>query len=1161
MATNTIIPPLPSGFQLEGSSSGSTPAMPSTPTMPALPPGFQIEGNSPVLNQNKTDPFSNLPQLNVHNPSLLEKVRNYFSDQSPVGSVGYNIARTTEQVPEVVNKISEIPSSIQNMSPGVTRGVLSNLTAPNIVTGVTGVPVIEGLSKAGPFGKALAASILGGFGIQGAQQGIESGKQAVSEPAGGQRREDIANAVLGFGQVLPLLAERGLMDVPRSGVSAENVKGLNSIDTRGDQPIPMGGQGRDQQNVTQDSGRMLMQPGQVGLADLMKAAEDKQKLYSPSRQIPERAQSVIDQTKDQAQQKLVAAQNQPSGQGFVAGNRGVASVSDATGVSDLTRPKALIGNEPVISPIEQRVAALEEQLNNTRAQQPAFRVGEDASKTLHPEQANAMVPNKTVVKSDYDRFQELTSQASESIKQGVFPPEEVQREIEQIKNRNGGMVPKPVEAKMDGQGQTELHSGIGLPKQIQEPLDNAVDKVTSKISDFIKSRPIKDTLTYMKDATSNLASKNANESASRISGMLERVTKEKDSKNSIDRQALSFVVEAEQDPKKLEAFRDQLTKAPVGKDRAESLYAVNYALKNLDKLKPVAEEYSKLIENQAKLEESSGRSIERRKGYVMHLAEDTGDSSSFIHKREYDTLADRIAAGVPKGSLDAVELLRSRVARGQQIYVQSKVFVDNVKKLKSPEGQPIVGEYEKVSRGEGKEPDVRPPKGYREIQMGYHKVPVLDSYADTLQALTSPSWFMQHALGRGTLEARGVGKHIVLGLDTFHLGRLGTYGVASKIGTGNIPKLNYTKGVTILDNSMEELKAKAAAGQIDKDSLPDMLEAKRRLDLGIKTGFNIGRNIDAFNQHWTAKVPVTGKFQNWLFNTFQRGVMSDVYTTAWDSYKKQMPNATDAGVARKLSKDLNEVFGTIGRQGLVKSRTGQDIMSLLFLAPQWTEGRIRSDIGAITGSIKAAGQAVTGKKPELNMQSRVVGSTILMYLLANQAINLATTGHSTFENEKGHELEAFIPDKISGSKGYWLNPTANAEEIMYTMEQSLKREGGDVWQAWLDFVGGRLSTVTQPLAVGVTGRQYGITGPYVNETNGKKPGYGGPSGEAKLEAMLKDVVPVPIGGGLVSSALTGKVDANTEKRILTSVGLKVTSDSAGSPAPGKKKKQRYTITR
>ena len=113
-----------------------------------------------------------------------------------------------------------------------------------------------------------------------------------------------------------------------------------------------------------------------------------------------------------------------------------------------------------------------------------------------------------------------------------------------------------------------------------------------------------------------------------------------------------------------------------------------------------------------------------------------------------------------------------------------------------------------------------------------------------------------------------------------------------------------------------------------------------------------------------------------------------------------MPNATDAGVARALSKDLNEVFGSIGRQGLIKGRTGQDIMSMFFLAPQWTEGRTLNDIHAVTGAVKGTSQLVTGKTPHYNMQSRVVAATVLTYILANQAINMVTTGKPTFENEK-----------------------------------------------------------------------------------------------------------------------------------------------------------------
>jgi hypothetical protein len=699
----------------------------------------------------------------------------------------------------------------------------------------------------------------------------------------------------------------------------------------------------------------------------------------------------------------------------------------------------------------------------------------------------------------------------------------------------------------------KLHSGIPLPST------KDIERITKDVATFITNRPKREAIAALKDATSSLVSKNANENASTISGMLQRATGSGEAlkQNSVVRNALSFIVESEGDVNKLKEFRTKIEAAPaeVKQDRANALLALNYAEKNFNNLKPVADRYSEITEKEANMEESAGRKIVRRKGYVMHLAEDKGDASSFTHAREYDTFADRIKAGVPVGSLDSVELLRSRTARGQQIYVQAKTFIDNVRRMKDNTGKNIIADYDKVPRGPGLPDDYVVPKGYQEVQVGYNKMPVREGFADTLQALTSPSWFMQRPLGRGLLEFRGVGKHIVLGFDTFHLGRLATYGVAAKLGTGNVPTLAFKKGVTILDNTPEELTAKAKAGQINPKDLPEMLDAKRKIDLGIRTGFNVSRVVDAFNQHWTEHIPVSGTFQNWLFNTFQRGVMADVYVKAFDTYKKQMPGKSESEVARQLSKDLNDVFGTRGRQGWVRSRTGQDIMSMFFLAPQWTEGRIMTEGKALTGSAKALGDITRLRKPEVNMQARVVGSIVLMYLVGNQVINMATTGHSTFENEQGHELDAYIPDVMSGSQGYWLNPTANAAEVIHTMNNSLEREGGDAWQAWLDFVGGRLSTVARPAAVSVTGKQYGITGPDVPPLEGEKKVYGRPSGEAKLVAGLKNVIQPPIGSAELGEALTGKATPATEKQMLSRVGLKV--DYAGQPA--KKKKSRYTI--
>lgn len=931
-----------------------------------------------------------------------------------------------------------------------------------------------------------------------------------------------------------------------------------------------------------------------GLAELRMQADIPQIM----KQLPERSQQLSEEAKVAAQAKLDASQALPrtAPEGFVAGNRGVVDAQDAFAVNDVIRPAGLLeapkSMQPMQSPLPQEGSRPPFIAGATSAQgvegvTPVTREMLQKAPDKQPDpnwQVTVQAPTdlgegKQV--PGYVQFDDVTggenkwSLGAEKLKQAGYNVEDFSKlpqgkytykqAQELLKGNAGGGV--PAERLASGEPMTtmgKMYSGVPLPENLKDITDKAIlgaGKISSNIGEYIKSRPLRQTMAYMKDATSNLVGKNANEAASRVSGMLERATKMPDKRDSLNRQALTMVVEAEQQPTALAKMRDTLNASKDAKpaDKAAALRAIAYAEKNLSMLKPVADEYSKLIENEARLEESAGRKIERRKGYVMHLAEDIGDATSFIHAREFNTLADRIAAGVPAGSLDAVELLRSRVARGQQVYVQSKVFVDNVRKLKDKDGQPIIGEYIKIPRGPGHADDVQVPNGYREVQMGFHKVPVLEPYADTLQALTAPSWFMQRALGRGMLEVRGVGKHIVLGFDTFHLGRLATFGASAKLGTGNAPSLRYSRGVTILDNTAEELTAKAKAGQLDMKDLPQMLADKKVLDLGVKTGYNIGRNIDAFNQHWTEHVPVSGTFQKWLFNTFQRGVMADVYVKAWDAYKAQMPKATDAAVARKLSSDLNTTFGTVGRQGWIRSRTGQDIMSMFFLAPQWTEGRIKSDVQGTLGVVKNIGQLATRKRPEVSMQTRVVGTTILAYLVANQAINMMSTGHSTFDNEKGHELDAFVPDVMSGGKGYWLNPSANATEVFHAMHSSLEKEGGDVWQAWLDFVGGRLSTVARPVATAVTGKQWGITGPDVLEPDGSKPGFGGPSGSAKLLGGLKNIVQAPIGVPQLGDTLMGNVDKNSEKALLSRFGFKV--DNAQAPLTpaerkelGKKKK-------
>src|SRR5438093_5916410 len=110
------------------------------------------------------------------------------------------------------------------------------------------------------------------------------------------------------------------------------------------------------------------------------------------------------------------------------------------------------------------------------------------------------------------------------------------------------------------------------------------------------------------------------------------------------------------------------------------------------------------------------------------------------------------------------------------------------------------------------------------------------------------------------------------------------------------------------------------------------------------------------------KIPISGHFTKWLFESFQRGAMTEIGLLEFDRLKRARPNMTDAEIGRQVAKDLNTRFGNLGLESIIKRKTYQDISRMMLLAPQWNEGLIRSELGAVIQAGQFAVDAAQGKK-------------------------------------------------------------------------------------------------------------------------------------------------------------------------------------------------------
>jgi hypothetical protein len=278
----------------------------------------------------------------------------------------------------------------------------------------------------------------------------------------------------------------------------------------------------------------------------------------------------------------------------------------------------------------------------------------------------------------------------------------------------------------------------------------------------------------------------------------------------------------------------------------------------------------------------------------------------------------------------------------------------------------------------------------------------------------------------------------------------------------------------------------------------------------LKSGYNVGRITDNLHQEWIRATPVLGRFNKWVFDGFTRGAMSELWQSEFKRLKEARPQMDDKEAARTISKDMNTRMGNLGRQGWFKSRTFQDAAKLVALAPQWNEGLIMSELGALRQAGKLITDTAQGKRFYAGTLLRAVGGMATMTFVVNQAINYITRGKPTWENEEegiGAKLSAWIPDP-KGGPGFFLNPLSLPAETADLLLRRFERDN-NLLDPINDYIRSRLSYAAAP----------------ANIMWQRKDQIGRPVREGDvMKEMAKSTLPIPIGFGTYARALVGEND-------------------------------------
>lgn len=671
-----------------------------------------------------------------------------------------------------------------------------------------------------------------------------------------------------------------------------------------------------------------------------------------------------------------------------------------------------------------------------------------------------------------------------------------------------------------------------------------VKKTRNTIVNTFKRKPAKEAISYMRDAGDNAANIYAKEQTNEVANDLKREFKAKKDKAA---DALSFVIEAKGDQNELGNMRQKIENSPDAspKWKKKALAAIEFADNNFSRFDPIAQKYEQIGLHQVAQENANGIDTPVREGYVPHYQDleeqelfggsGTGSATGFRKMRTYDTFADSIAAGIDPKSINAVDLLQKRLFSGQKA-INYRSWIDSLKTTIDPaSGDPIATKVSIVKRPDGSS-YLQVPRGYHQETLAGQRVAIKDGYEGIISALNDPSAWSKNMVGKTIQKTTGLGKSITLGLDTYHLGRIAIWNSLIKtlgVSTFEFPFPSYRKGATLLDQSLPEIQKMIANGEIPQKWAKGVLENKRLINLAVKTGYNVGGISDALHQDWIHNIPGLGDFNSWLFNSFQRGAMAESWLLEFQRYRNAYPDMSEKDVARMVSKDLNTRYGNLGRQGILKSKTAQDTARFLFLAPQWNEGLMRTELGALGQTGKALLDAATGKRMFAGVLARSVGGMMAAQFIANQMINYATRGTPTWDNPEegiGAKLSAWIPD-FWGGPGFFLNPMSLAMETTNLMIKEYERTG-DALQTATDYLRSRSSVPMRPVWDAITNKNY-LGTPYA-------PGQ-------KWKGMLADSVPLPIAGATIYSAAkeaaTGEPNqqfaGQYQKQLFSTFGIKL----------------------
>jgi hypothetical protein len=662
----------------------------------------------------------------------------------------------------------------------------------------------------------------------------------------------------------------------------------------------------------------------------------------------------------------------------------------------------------------------------------------------------------------------------------------------------------------------------------KSPVAKAVDELNNRrraLGTLWRGRVNRDIMDQTIDAADNKANVVGQQMGNRL-----RIGTDK-----LRREATMAVVEAGNNPNKLTDF---LTKAQAGGNE-DAVRAVRYAQANWAALQPDALRVKRILDGQISQEQGAGISTEYRDAYVPHIydrdllmgsgrpfviAGGSGTGSGFKKGRTFENVFDAIEAGYTPKTLDVADLVEHRVKVGQKI-INRKSWAESLAGLNDPtDGKPLSAPLIRKSRGPGRPGYEVAPSGYRPVEiLPGIRTAIHEAYLPLFNALTGESFISGSVPGKLLLEAAGGIKHGLLVFDSFHASRIFQKLLTLAPGKVLSGKAGYERGQSLLEYADADLNRAVAENLITPEIATWVRANRANANLLLDSGLNVGRIQEGLYNSVVRQIPGIGTFNKWVFEKLTRGALMEAGLIELERVSAAKPGVPRGTIARQVARDLNAYFGNLGRQGIFKSKSAQDIARLVALAPQWVESMARTELKGAAQIVKGATyDPIVHKTIMTGTIGKGVAQGLIAYLIGTQVVNYITRGHSTFQNpEDNHKLDAWIPDVTGKGHGFFLSPFSVVAELSHDMLRYSSKEP-TLLEAATRIAANKASPIFRAGKVLLTGRDY--DGKQITDT------------WRRVKAAAFALAPTPI---LLAPTIKGSAyPGQTQRQLTASLGFK-----------------------